>query len=88
MGMKPKVEWRPQQVRDAMNVEHLLRKVIGNEGSESKRDVIWATTSKAMGAGCPSPLELTFHYQVLDMQLQDLMCNLLGFQSYFVPILF
>lgn len=31
VGMKPKVHWRPEEVRDAENTEHLLRKAVPQE---------------------------------------------------------
>jgi hypothetical protein len=38
LRVKPKLQWRPQDVRDARNVGRLLRKAAGNEWSQPERD--------------------------------------------------
>jgi hypothetical protein len=53
--VKPKLEWRPQEVRDDRNVKHLLRKAAGSRWSQPKREAIYVSTSKAIGVGFPSP---------------------------------
>jgi hypothetical protein len=35
--VKPKAQWRPQEVRDAREVKHLPRKATGNKWNQSKR---------------------------------------------------
>lgn len=52
--VKLTVQWVPQEVREAKNMEH-LRKVYGNDHSHSKREVcelqfvIWAVLPKPFG---------------------------------------
>jgi hypothetical protein len=42
MGMKPKIQWRSQEVGDVRNVECLLRKVAANEWSQPRKEVtLW-----------------------------------------------
>jgi hypothetical protein len=40
-------------VRDARNVENLLRKATGNKQSQPKRDNMWTANNKVMEAGLP-----------------------------------
>lgn len=44
-----------QKVRDEKNVKYLLRKVSGSEQSQPKKEIMWAATSRATGAGLPKP---------------------------------
>lgn len=60
LRLKPKVEWRPQEVR-ARNVDCLLRKTVGSEQSQPMRESSQAATSNAGGAGLPKPAECTAH---------------------------
>lgn len=46
----PKLHWRPLEVGDTRNVEH-LRKTSGNEQINPKREVMGAAVSKAIGVG-------------------------------------
>jgi hypothetical protein len=41
-----KMQSRPQEVRDAANVKHLLRKVTSSEQSQSEREAVWLAISK------------------------------------------
>jgi hypothetical protein len=38
--VKPKLQWRLQDVRDARDVEHMPRKATGNEQSQSKAEAM------------------------------------------------
>lgn len=50
--IKPKLQWRIQ-IRDAMNVEHVLRKAMIIEAIQ--RVVMWPTNGKVKGVGLPKP---------------------------------
>jgi hypothetical protein len=63
--MKPKMWWRPQEVREAGNMEHPLSKATGHEQSQFKGE---ATTRKAVGVALPKPLDLTSYHYVSWMQ--------------------
>jgi hypothetical protein len=52
--LNPKLQWRPQEVRDARNVEH-LRKAASSEQRQPKREAVRAVSSKAIGAVLPKP---------------------------------
>jgi hypothetical protein len=60
--VKPKLQWKSQDIRDARNVEWLLRKAVGNKWSQPERGT-WATNGKAIGTGLPKPLDLASHHQ-------------------------
>lgn len=47
LGRKPKIQWRLQEIRDARNIECLVRKAEGNEQSQPKKKEPWARMSKA-----------------------------------------
>jgi hypothetical protein len=53
LWVNPKLQWRPQDIGGAMNMEHLLRKIIGSKHSQPKREAMWAGSNKAIGAGLP-----------------------------------
>jgi hypothetical protein len=53
--VKPKMQWRSQEVGDVRNVDHLLRKAVSSEWSQSKTEAMWATASKATGTGLSKP---------------------------------
>jgi hypothetical protein len=53
--VKPKMQWRPQEVRDAKNTDCPLRKPAGGKPSQSRRETKWDTTGKATGMGIPKP---------------------------------
>lgn len=79
--MKLKVQWNPQKTGGAKNMAHLLQKAAGHEWTQPKRDAVWPAIGKAIGT-CAGPLEFTFYhcvFQILDMELQDLMFAVLGF---------
>jgi hypothetical protein len=48
--VKPILQWRPKEVRDARNMDCLIRKASGHEWSQPRREALWAAISKAMGA--------------------------------------
>jgi hypothetical protein len=55
--VKSELEWRLQKIRDARNVEHLLRKVTGNKWSNAKREAMdlqlarsWRQAAQELGA--------------------------------------
>lgn len=50
MNAKPKVQWRPRVAGRVRNVEHLLRKVTGNEQSHLKKEAARAATGSAVEA--------------------------------------
>jgi hypothetical protein len=54
--VKTKLHWRPQDVGDASNMEHLLRKATSNEYSQLRREEVWAETAEAMVGGLPKPV--------------------------------
>jgi hypothetical protein len=50
---EPKLQ--PKEVRDARNVDCLLRKATGREQSQPKREAMWPTADKALGVGLIKP---------------------------------
>lgn len=62
--MKPKMQQKLQDVRDAKDMECLPRKAAGCEESQLMREAVWAATSKAIWVERPSSLELTSHNPV------------------------
>jgi hypothetical protein len=48
--VKLKLQRRSQEVKDARNVEHLLREAAGSQHSQPGREAMWAATSKVIGA--------------------------------------
>jgi hypothetical protein len=52
------MQWRPQEVKDARNVEHLLRKAAGSKQSlpREKGHVGTQPSGKATGAGLPQSM--------------------------------
>jgi hypothetical protein len=36
--VKPQLQWRPQDIGDARNMEHILRKATGIDKSQTKRE--------------------------------------------------
>jgi hypothetical protein len=57
--VKPKLQWKPQDISVARNVESLLKKAAGNEWSHPKREAMKAANSRAMWVSWLIPLELT-----------------------------
>jgi hypothetical protein len=55
--VKPKIQWGFQEVGDAKNIGHLIRKTTGNELSHPKRQAIWATNGKPFVVWLPKPME-------------------------------
>jgi hypothetical protein len=41
MRMKLKMQWRPQEVKDARNMENMPIKAAGSEQSQPKREAMW-----------------------------------------------
>jgi hypothetical protein len=65
-----KLQWGPQGAGDARNMEHLLKKARGNEGSQPKRQATWTANWETIGVGLPHPTEFKSWPQVsplLDM---------------------
>jgi hypothetical protein len=54
--VKSKTQWRPQEVRDARNMEHLLRKVSGHEQSQPRREAKRVTFITAIGLELLKPV--------------------------------
>lgn len=82
VGMKPKLQWRPQKLRDARNVERVPRKGAAHEDSQPEREATWAATSKAMRVGLPKPFGTCIYHhvpQIPDMEVWDLMFAQLSF---------
>jgi hypothetical protein len=59
--VKSKLQWGPQDVRDVKNMEYLPRKTTGKEWSQPRREAIWPTTDKAIGAGLSKPAGSSHH---------------------------
>lgn len=84
MRARPKLQQKPQEVWDARNVEHLLRKAAGNEQRPRER----LQLVRSQGQHCPSPLEFNFtimwklvydlYWLDANMELQDIIFALLG----------
>lgn len=68
------LQWRLWGIEDARNKDYLQRKVAGTERGKPERK----PGSKA-ARGRLSPSELTSCYHTLNIELQDLMSSLLGF---------
>jgi hypothetical protein len=72
MKMKLKMQWRSDKVREAGNMECLLRKAEGSEQRYPRRETTWPKSSKAMGTGLPETFAATSCFHVpwmLDVDL-------------------
>lgn len=63
--VKLKVQWRPQEVGDARNVEHLLKKSHGSK-AEPDQNKVWAAASEDIGVRPlkPSGTHILPHYAI------------------------
>jgi hypothetical protein len=60
---KPKLQWRPQELRDARDKKYPPRKAAGSDLSQPKREVTWAIASETMEEGLPKLFgELSVHH--------------------------
>jgi hypothetical protein len=59
--VKPKLQWRLEEVRDARNMECLPKKAAGNEGKQSKREAMWAATGMAVRGRAAQTHWQSFH---------------------------
>lgn len=76
--MKPKVQWKPQEVGDARNTENLPRKATRREWRERPSGLL----PEGDRLSHPHSLKLISYYHVLwmlGMELQDLIFVLCGF---------
>jgi hypothetical protein len=48
LRVKPKIQWRPQEVRDVRNVECLSGKALGGEQRQPQGEALWASADKAL----------------------------------------
>jgi hypothetical protein len=53
MTVNLKMQWRPQEIVDARNVECLLGKAAGDEQNQPKTEAMWATNGEDTGARLP-----------------------------------
>jgi hypothetical protein len=53
LRVKPKLQWRPQDVVDVRNMKLFPRKAIGNKFSQPKREATWADYDKAIWKKLP-----------------------------------
>jgi hypothetical protein len=51
--LKPKLQWRPQEVGDARNMKHLLKKKEGRKQHQPKTMAMWVAAHQAIRTGVP-----------------------------------
>lgn len=91
LRVKPKLQWGPQEVRGARNMQCLPRKATGNKQRTLRESSCGLQLPKPWQQGCTSPLEfMSCHWvlQMPDMKLQigRFYDHIPEFLSYFVFI--